>query len=182
MINHIKKIFLFLLVAGISFNLFAQEENPPDVSRFSWGTALDYLPEGSGSGACFEFGFLIFHNDKAQWDIRNHVSFGGVRMHDDDGARNIMFYLNEKISSGGITRNGLFRSYGFIEGGVGFYESETKKMSEMPLAYRFGFGFGLDIFIRDDTSFFIESGVNYHIMDAQWLSMPRMTVGLRCHF
>jgi hypothetical protein len=88
-------------------------------------------------------------------------------MHDADGVKKTIFNLNEKISVGGITRNGLLRPYGFVEGGIGFYETETNELSKMPLAYNFGFGFGLDIFVRDHTSFLIEGGINEHIVDKQ---------------
>jgi hypothetical protein len=174
-----KKFFLLLLVMGVSLNLFAQEENPSDVKGFSFGSAISFLPDGGGSGAYFECGFLIFHNEK--WDIRNHVFIGAARMYDDDGIKNIVFNLNEKISIGGITQNGLFRPYGFIEGGVGFYETKTKDLFNMPLTYNFGFGFGLDIFIRNDISFLIEGGINEYIMDKQWLFMPRITIGVRSY-
>ncbi|MDR1094979.1 MAG: hypothetical protein LBL31_01175 [Spirochaetaceae bacterium] len=177
--NNGKKFFLFLLAMGISFNLFAQEGNVSDVKHFSFGAALGFLPDGGGSASFFEFGLLLFHNEK--WDIRNHVFIGGARMHDDDNEDNIIFNLNEKISFGGITRNGLFRPYGFVEGGVGFYETETKKLSEMPLAYNFGFGYGLDIFVRDNTSFLVEVGINEHILDKQWLFMQKITIGARAY-
>jgi hypothetical protein len=180
--SNCKKIFLFLLAIGISFNLsalFAQEENSSDVKHFSSGAALSFLPDGGGSGGFFEFGFLIFHNEK--WDIRNHVLIGSASMHDDDNVKIIIFNFNEKISIGGITRNGLFRPYGFAEGGVGFYETGTKELFQMPLTYNFGFGFGLDIFVRDSTSFLIEGGVNYHIVDTQWLFMPKITAGVRAY-
>jgi hypothetical protein len=180
MSNNGKKIFLFLFTVGIFLNLFAlfaQEETPSDVKHLSSGAALGFLPDGGGSGGFFEFGFLIFHNEK--WDLRNHVLIGGAHMHDDDNVENFIFNLNEKISIGSITRNGLFRPYGFVEGGVGFYETETKKMFQMPVTYNFGFGFGLDIFVREDTSSFIEGGVNYHMMDTQRLFMPKITFGGR---
>jgi hypothetical protein len=178
--NKGKRIFLFLLAIGVSLNLFAQEENPSDVKPFSFGAALSFLPDGGGSGGFFEFSFLLFHTKR--WDIRNHIFIGSARMHDDDQVKNTLFNLNEKISIGEITRNGLFRPYGFVEGGVGFYETETKELSEMSLTGNFGFGFGLDIFVRDTTSFLIEGGVNEHIMDTQWLFMPRITIGVRSYF
>jgi hypothetical protein len=49
----------------------------------------------------------------------------------------------------------------------------------MPSPYNFGSGFGLDIFVRDNTSFLIEGSINEHIVDAQWLSMPKITIGAR---
>jgi hypothetical protein len=84
-------------------------------------------------GGFFEFGFLIFHNEK--WDIRNHIFIGSVNIYDDDNIKNIIFNINEKITIWAITQNGLFRPYGFFEGGLGLYETKTKKLTQTPLAY-----------------------------------------------
>jgi hypothetical protein len=163
-----------------SFNAFAQDEKSIDTRRFLFGAALSVLPDGGGSGGSFEFGFLLFHNEIR--DIRNHIVINSPHIHDDDGVDNEILNINEKISIGGITQNGLFRSYGFIEGGIGFYETESKELFTTPLAYNFGFGFGLDIFIHDTTSFLIEGGINEHIVDTQWLFMPKITIGARVYF
>jgi hypothetical protein len=88
-----------------------------------------------------------------------------------------MLNLYERISGGSITRNGLFRPYGFIEGGVGFYETETKEFFEMPLT----FNYGLDIFIREETSFVIEVALNHYKTDEQWLLLPKMTIAARVY-
>ncbi|MDR2792316.1 MAG: hypothetical protein LBB61_01440 [Treponema sp.] len=173
MVNNSKKTAVFLVILGISFNVFAQDGDSKDVKRFSFGGALGLLPNGYDGG--FEFGFLLFHNTKI--DIRNHVYMNSAQIRDGNGADAILFVLDEKISMGNMSQNGLFRSYGYIEGGIGFYENETKKLFKTPLAYNYGFGFGIDIFVRDDTGFLIEGGITNIYVDSQWLFNPKITVG-----
>jgi hypothetical protein len=175
-----KWIFLFLCVMGISFNAFAQDENSMSTKRFSYSGALSFMPDGGGSGIALGFGFLLSHNEIR--DIRNHISINAPHIHDYNGVDNIILNLNEKISVGSITQKGLFRPYGFIEGGIGFYGTETKELFKTPLAYSFGTGFGLDIFIHDTTSFLIEGGIDEHILDTEWIFMLKMTIGTRVYF
>jgi hypothetical protein len=187
MIGSVKKGFLFLLVAGISLNLFAQEGSSSEVKRFSFGAGLNISQ--SGVGSVLEFGFLIFHNERM--DIRNHISLGATSIgasyigepytYGDDGMKYNMLNLYERISVGSITRNGLFRPYGFIEGGVGFYETETKEILEMPLTFNYGLGYGLDIFVREETSFVIEAAVNRYKTEEHWLFLSKMTVAARVY-
>jgi hypothetical protein len=119
-------------------------------------------------------------------DIRNHISLGASSIgdpytHGNDGIRHTMFNLYERISTGSITRNGLFRPYGFIEGGVVFYETETKEFFEMPLTFNYGFGYGLDIFIRKESNFVIEAALNHYKTEEHWLLLPKMTVAARVY-
>ena len=170
---------LLLGVIGLAFNLSAQEEQTAEVKRFFFGGELTVLDQGV-SASSVTFGFLLFHNNR--WNIRNHIAFSAARIHNKDAQEYDILNLNEKISIGSITRNGLFRYYGYFEGGFGVYGTESKELFTLPLMFHFGLGGGLDIFARDTLSFFIEMGARQYIVDAQWLFKPAITAGLRVYF
>jgi len=141
-------IFFLCLIIGISAIIIAQEKE--DVPRFSLGGGLFLSSDPMDTGGSADFAFLIFH--KNAWDIRNHLVFRGGNF--SEGG---IIMLSEKISIGGMVK-GDWRSYAYIEGGIGITANETKDFFEMPLAFSYGGGGGTDIFLTTALSIYFEAG------------------------
>jgi hypothetical protein len=69
-----------------------------------------------------------------------------------------------------------------LEGGIGFYSNDSKKLYKTPLAFNFGGGFGLDIFLNKNTSVFIEAGWLEHILNKEFSGGPIFQIGVRLYF
>lgn len=156
----------------------AQEGSSDDVGRFTIGGGSTFSPaiDGGGHG---EFVFLIYHNGL---DIRNHLVLRGNAIHDKNGAGYGTFTLSEKISLGGISPNKLMRSYGFVEGGVGFWGNGTKALFKTPVGFVFGGGGGTDIFFAKSLSVYLEAGWLGHFVDEKIIDGPIFQIGWRGHF
>ncbi|MFP3043538.1 hypothetical protein LQZ19_17115 [Treponema primitia] len=172
-----KRFVFVLLVLGFCFGLYAQEEK---VNRFSWSMGYNFSPSTNGIAASTDFGFLIFHNEEL--DIRNQLGLNSLTLNDNDDLTNTAYTFTEKFSFGKITANKLFRYYSFLEGGIGIYSNDSKKLFETPIAYNFGLGIGLDIFVEKNFSFFFEWGFLEHILDKQDIFDPRFQMGIRLFF
>jgi hypothetical protein len=137
----------------------AQENE--SVPRFSLGGGL-FLSGGDAmdSGGSADFAFLIFHRNIL--DIRNHLSFRGGSF--SEGG---FMMLSEKISFGGMVAYG-WRSYGYVEGGIGITANETKGFLEKPLAFSFGAGGGTDILLTATASIYFEAGGLFIKSDGKW--------------
>ena len=141
-------IFFACLIIGISTIAIAQENEA--VPRFSLGGGL-FLSSGSmDTGGSADFSFLVFH--KNFLDIRNHLVFRGGNF--SEGG---IIMLSEKISFGGMAAED-WRSYGYVEGGIGITANETKSFFEEPFAFSFGGGGGTDIFLTTALSIYFEAG------------------------
>lgn len=166
-----KKIFvsciLFLSVGSIC--LFAQT---PKLSIGGGGFFTNYI----GGGGLTDIAFLVYNKDS--FDIRNHVIFRGATFTENSGG---FVSLSEKISFGRLVEN-KFRSYGYIEGGVGLWRNENKDFFEAPLAYTFGGGGGTDIFLDEHSSIFFETGGLIYAFDDDWKAGGVFQIGWRGYF
>jgi hypothetical protein len=175
-----KKGFVLLFFWGFSAGLFAQE-NSQDVKRFNWGASFNFSSK-IDTGIALNFGFLLYSNknqdESKYWDIRNDFILSNF----DFSNGNSAFTLSDKISFGTKVRNGLFRFYDYLEGGIGFYSNDSKALYTTPLAFNFGGGFGLDILLAENVSVFIESGWLEHIVDKEFLGSPTFQMGIHLYF
>jgi hypothetical protein len=175
-----KKGFVLLCFFGFSVGLFAQE-NSQNIKRFNFGAGLNFSSE-IDSGIALDFGFLLYSNknqdESKYWDIRNDFILRSFSFTND----NYIFTFSEKISFGAKARNGLFRFYDYLEGGIGFYSNNSKELYKTPLAFNFGGGFGLDIFLDETVSVFIESGWLEHILDKEFSGGPIFQMGVHLYF
>jgi hypothetical protein len=179
-----KRIFLFLCVMGFSFNLFAQEET--DLS-FSLGASLLYFSGEGDAGTSLELGFLLFKNDRL--NIRNHISFNAAsataRENAGDTEKDSIVSMSERVSVGAFNRLNSaaaeLLTYGFVEGGMGFYE--TKMFNASAAAYNLGIGAGVEAFFPHlkKTAVFIEGGVGERMADTQWSIAQYMKMGVKAY-
>ena len=75
-----------------------------------------------------------------------------------------------------------FRSYGYIEGGIGLWGDKNKNFFEMPLAYTFGGGGGTDIFLKENFSIYFEAGALIYVLDDEWKSGGMFQIGWKGYF
>jgi hypothetical protein len=151
-------IFFACLVIGIGTIAVAQENE--SVPRFSLGGGL-FLSGGSmDTGGSADFAFRVFHRNAL--DIRNHLVFRGSNFSECG-----IIMLSEKISFGGMAAED-WRSYGYVEGGIGITANEAKGFFKEPFAFSFGGGGGTDIFLTTMTSIYFEAGGLFVKSDAGW--------------
>jgi hypothetical protein len=151
-----KKFFVIFIILGtiVLTQSFAQTQ------KFSIGGGPFFINYVDGGGFA-DIAFLLFN--KKSLDIRNHFIFRGAGLAESSG----LFSLSEKLSIGGLLEN-KFRSYGYIEGGIGLWGNEDKNFFEMPLAYTFGGGGGTDIFLLEHLSICFEAGALIYVLDNDW--------------
>ncbi|MDR0497616.1 MAG: hypothetical protein LBH42_08385 [Treponema sp.] len=171
--SHKKLLGLISVMILSVITLHAQEES---IKRFSSGAALFFgtIHEGYGQA---EFSFLLFHKE---FDIRNHFVIRSGKIPEGNDSKIIS--LAEKISWGGFSGNGLFRMYGFAEGGIGLYGNNGKSMPEIPLAFTVGGGGGLDIFFNESISFCMECGYLGYWLDKEHYGGPVFQIGWKSWF
>jgi hypothetical protein len=160
-------IFFVCLIIGISTIAIAQENET--VPRFSLGGGL-FLSSGGAmdTGGSADFALLIFHRNI--WDIRNHLVFRGGNF--SEGG---IMMLSEKISFGCMVAD-EWRSYGYVEGGIGITAFEK------PIAFSFGGGGGTDIFLNATTSIYFEAGGLFVVSDGKWDSSGIFQIGWKGWF
>jgi hypothetical protein len=176
-----KKFFAAFFLFFLCLSLFSQENSEtltesPNPGRFTLGAGLGYGPK-LDMNANFEFGFLLFHNNK--WDIRNHVLVNSYFVVDNEKIENTTQNLTDKISFGWVHNSGIFRPYSYIEGGIGFYSNDSKKYWTMPLTYSVGFGIGLEVFPWKNMSFFVEPGLMWQFMGNKNFLVQKVTIGIK---
>jgi hypothetical protein len=175
-----KRGFILFCFLGFSTSLFAQEGSQ-NIKRFNFGAGFNFS-SGIDNGIALDFGFLLYSNknqdESKYWDIKNNFILRGFTLTND----NYIFTLSDKISFGAKARNGLFRFYDYLEGGIGFYSNDSKELYKTPLAFNFGGGFGLDIFLNETVSVFIESGWLEHILDTEFSGGLIFQTGVRLYF
>ena len=154
-------IFFACLIIGISAIVIAQEDEA--VPRFSLGGG-SFLSGGGAmeTGGSADFAFLIFHGNENAWDIRNHIIFRGGNF--SEGG---IMTLLEKISFGGMAAS-KWRSYGYVESGIGITADETNGFFEKSPAFLLGGGGGTDIFLTSALSVYFEAGGLFIRSDDGW--------------
>ena len=166
------KKFLFSLVLffGIgSMFLFAQT---PKISIGGGPFFTNYI----AGGGVADIGILIYN--KNSLDIRNHFVFRGAGIAENSTG---FFSLSEKISIGWMLEN-KFRSYGYVEGGIGLWGNKDKGFFEMPLAYNFGGGGGTEIFLQEHFCIYFEAGALIYVFKNDWKNGGMFQIGWKGYF
>jgi hypothetical protein len=173
----LKKAGIVLAVFVSLHAALSAEEDGQRIGRFFTGGGTTFAPVSRGGGHG-EFSFLIYHNN---FDMRNHIVLRGAGL--KDGADTFgLLTLSEKLSMGGVTLNGRFRVYGFVEGGAGVYAGKGKRLFELPLAYTFGIGGGTDIFYTLGGSIYVETGYLGYMLGSAHIGGPVFQIGWRGYF
>jgi hypothetical protein len=172
-----------LILAQAIFAQTETTENLPNIKRFSieWSAGFNFQPDVFGRTGQLGFSFLLFHNDRI--DIRNHIMwYTGVLNWEKKGEKDYGHSIIDKISVGSRSYNGLFRSYAFLDGGVGFWGERQLEAFENGILGNVGFGFGLDVFPQKWLSFFTEIGLRGIIYEEEFTPQHRFELGIRYHF
>jgi hypothetical protein len=165
-------VFFACLIIGIGGVVIAQEAKA--VPQFALGGGL-FLSSGlMDTGGTADFSFLVFHRNFL--DIRNHLLFRGGNFSE----LGIMMLL-EKVSFGGIIAKD-WRSYGYIESGIGITTNETGGFSENPVAFSIGGGGGTDIYLTLKTSIYFEAGGLFVVSDGKWTGGGIFQIGWKGWF
>jgi hypothetical protein len=173
-----KLVFTVFLIVNLVIGSFLLADEPSSgleiVPKLSLGGGTFFAHYISGGGFA-DFSFLLFN--KNHLDLRNHFVLRGAALGDAGG----LLTFSEKLSFGGLVFK-KFRSYGYVEGGIGLWGNDNKKLFGMPLAYSFGGGGGTDIFLGERNSIFFETGCLINILDKEWKSGGVFQIGWKGYF
>jgi len=165
-----KKMAL-LVLAFVGVGLYAQESGFTFRPLFSGGGPTATLHGFGGKGEAA----FVFYDSGLQ--ISSHiVGRGSSVIIDGDtfGAGS----MGAKLSLGGIWPNGRFRSYSFVEGGIGVAGGD----SGAHLVGLFGGGGGIDWLFMEGTSLYIEFGYLQHHLNNRFVGGPSISIGARGFF
>ncbi len=159
-------------------------EDAPDAPRrfsVSWGAGMEGQPDATGRTSVLGFGMTANRDDGLT--IRNQIEFcNGVLVREDIGEKHYKKTLADKLSVGFLTRGGLFRSYGFVEGRVGTCGSELWDSLENPAIWNLGAGTGLDLYATGRLSYFLEIGFLGNFYEGDFIPQQRFELGVMGHF
>jgi hypothetical protein len=144
------KRFIILIIMLLLFShVFLFSQTP----KLGWALGQSFANYIDGGGI-MDFSILIYNNK--YFDIRNHFMLRVMHLTENIA---ISLSLSEKISFG-IMEEKNFRCYGYFEGGVGFWgmENKNKPFFEMPLAYSYGGGGGVELYLIKNSGVFLEAG------------------------
>ena len=178
-----KKMIVTLMTMTLLVSVSSQESVPQKDSRFlmSWSMGYDGHPDVFSRTSVLGIGFILFSNDKAE--IRNQIEFcNGTMMMEEPDVKYYKKTLTNKFSFGRLSRNGLFRSYGFLEGRVGTCGEELYKMFDNALIWNLGVGTGLDINVTEKTGFFLELRFMGNIYQGELIPQQGFDLGMIYHF
>jgi hypothetical protein len=185
-----KYFFVFLFLFGFGLSLFAQdatqEQEEPTDKRFYFGVGWSNIQTTGNFWGTGDFGFLLYKNEAKRFNIRNSILFDGGFLKYYGNEYGILS-LSDKIIVETLSPNKLFRYYSFFQGGIGIYANENKAYFETPLAYNFGFGFGIDFFVQKNTSIFLDYAFLFNILGNKKFDFkenfnPKLTMGTRIYF
>jgi hypothetical protein len=180
-----KIVFIFCLsfvCFTVAFAGDILEEKPRN--GLSLGSIV-YL-ESSKSGGGGELGFPFYRGNS--FGIRNFIVVNGYGTHEVESAG--IMSISDKITIGGFWNN-QFRTYGFIEGGFGFFNLKSKGFFKSPFFWEIKGGGGIDIYTSKSFSFFVELGGGFNSVtsdkdvykDTKLLTgFARIAVGFRNYF
>jgi hypothetical protein len=173
-----KKMTVLLIMAFIGFNLNAQENGWTFRPFFGGGggTATFGGAGNYGIGGYGEAAFLFY--DKGL-QIGSHFIGRGdsvtVNSNNNYGTGSIL----AKLSFGGPLPKDFLRSYGFIEGGVGFGGGNNSGFTNN---FIFGGGGGIDLFWHESASIYLEDGYLQHYVNNELVGGVTLSIGSRGYF
>jgi len=193
-----KAVLMLLVLFAVNQFVFAENATEPDYvgkekevtdagsnsrSLFAiyWGVGFDSQPDASSRTTTTGFRFVVVSNDKI--DIRNQLAFcTGVFIMEDLDVTYYKKTLMDKLSIGIMTREGLFRPYGFLKGGIGTCGKELYTFLENPLIGNVGLGTGLDIFATENWSFFMDIEFLGSIYQGKFIPQQGFELGVMYDF
>jgi len=148
--------------------------------NLSWSLGYEAQPEVFSRTSMLGVGFLLFAHDSL--NIQNHSTYSsGIMNREDSGIKLYQHVLTEKVTVGVMSRNGLFRPYGLLEGRIGLCGLSKHSIFENPVIGKVGIGTGLDIFPLDTWSFFFELGFLGNIYHDEFIMQQRFEIGVKTH-
>ena len=169
-----KKWIIAAVFVFVGMNLTANEQGFTFKPLFGGGGGTVVLDGvgGYGIGGIGEFA-VLFYNRGLQ--ISSHLVGRGDSIKADTGINYGTGSILGKLSVGGFYPNSIFRSYGFVEGGIGFGGGEETATSNI----LFGGGGGIDIFFHEKSSIYLEVGYLQHYLDNTLIGGVSISIGLR---
>ena len=166
-----KTILLALAFAFAAAGLCAQEGGFTFRPLFSGGGPSASLYGFGGKG---EAAFLFYDSGlQASWHL---VGRGGSV--NAGGERYGVGSFGAKLSLGGLWTGGSFRSYAFVEGGLGMAGGNFGAH----MAGLFGGGGGLDWLFAENASLYVELGYMQHHINGKLVGGPSVSIGARSFF
>jgi hypothetical protein len=155
-------VLAVLVFLGVVSVVSAQtnEENEAAMRRFgfSWGLSFIIQPDVFQRTSSMGINFQVFDNGILH--IRNHIIYNGGVLNMEAEVPVIKYTrhsISDKITVGTITQ-GLFHTYGFLEGGIGTCGLEKGKIFENQPYGSVELGVGLEVLALKHLSFFAEIG------------------------
>ena len=148
---------LFCFFIGTS--IFAQEvTSEQDISKMSFGGGI--FSDAISSGGFADFSFHQYR--KNNFNLRNHLVLLFGALGDTPGA--VVF--SWRISTG-YKLFDLIRPYIYIDNGIGAWGDNNKNgFFDLPVMYCIGAGGGMDVFINEMFSVFVEpQWIGYYSTD-----------------
>lgn len=147
----------------------------------NWSMGIDGQPEVASRTVGLGIQFPLYQGEKA--DIRNRVSFlNGVMIREDLDRKYYKQVVAENVSFGRITRDGLFRPYGYVEGRVGLCGEDAERPFDNPVIWNVGLGTGLEIFASDRWCYFMEFGFLQNVYEGSLIPQQRFELGMKMRF
>ena len=181
-----KKFIVLIGIIVLSAGLNAQEQNSETLKPFYFGLGWSNIQTTGDFWGTIDFGFLLYRNEAKRFNIRNSILFdvGELKNYGNEYG---IFSLSDKIIIETLSLNKIFRYYSYLQGGIGIYGNENIAFFEKPLAYNFGVGFGLDIFIEKNASIFFDYTGLFNILenkkfDSKENFNPKFQMGIRYYF
>jgi hypothetical protein len=144
----------YIFFALLAANIYAEN------SRWSFSGGAFYAHYIDGGGF-MDINVIMFNRDS--FDIRGHLLLRG-----GGNPERVFFSLSPKLSLGQYFRDNLFFCYGYGEGGMGIFSAQDKQFFEMPLAYTFGGGGGIEVYLTENFSMYFETGILAYVLGEEF--------------
>lgn len=179
-----KRCALMLVVGwSMGVSLWAEAGEPTTPRRFglSWSVSMSGQPEYFTRMSVLGISAVAVTGDTL--DVRYRLSLrNGTMNNEDRSSKYYLQYVANKISLGAITRDGLFRPYGFAEATAGVCGESKWKPLTNENAFGFGLGTGLSVFVTDRVSYFGEIGFYGVRRGEEFIPQQGFELGFETHF
>ena len=149
-----------------------------DDSRWNFSGGVFYVHYIDGGG--FMDINVIVHNwnstdsRRNSFDFRTHLLFRG-----GGNPERAFFTISPKLSLGQYFSDNLFFCYGYGEGGIGIFNNQYSKFFKMPLAYTFGGGGEIEVYLTKNFSMYFETGILANILSEEFKNGGVFQMGWR---
>jgi len=178
-----KKAFLFAIGLILGMSLWAEGSDSLSPRRFSvsWSVSMSGQPDVFSRVSVLGFGLALVATESL--DLRNRLTFrNGTMNREDSGEKFYQQAITDKITLGRMTRNGLFRPYGFLEGSIGLSGEAKWEPFDNAKTLGFALGSGCDVFVSDRVSYFTEIGFYGLSRGGSFIPQQGFELGVEGHF